>query len=666
MSLPAAQREAARYSLLGMSVVPIKLDTKRPALRWGDRPAEPPTADELRDWFGRWPNAGVGCIIGDHFAVVDVDEHGTSGLDSLAELEAVHGPLPRTWREITPSGGLHIWFGLADGQRVSTRELAPGVQLRTGRHVLVMPPAIGREWELDPDEADLAPLPDWLAVAAGERTPAIGPGERIGEGHRHPTMVRLAGAMRRVGADEQTIRAALDTLNGRCDPAKDVADIEAIAADITQRYAPEPGETPVPEGESTPTPSVAEDEDTEGVKVLRALLGAFVVDVDAVTLDPLEPLPGAPFLLPGKSALLPGPEGCGKSQVAQIICLEVALAGGRALYVAGEVTHREFQTRAREILSARYADIRSNHRAAWRDRVIYADTGDLLPAIWRHHEAWATVCRDFTLIVVDAVSDAGAALGLDFSRDTDHWLQFFQTFARPCQDNAALLLLDNLAHDPEARSRAVGVAAKGHKIDIKLSSRARETPLSLIIRCEKARPIAAPFKKGDKWIAYEAGAQAPTILDPKQLALEREDDQAPDPAAVVVAALEEQAPQGIKRLETALREAGVRGEKDALRGLVRAMAEDLNCPVIDVGKRGFSLLTAGVAEGVAEGGGGVAYTETPPAPGAPPSDATVMTSDLDARLGDHPPEAFTEANRKRRESGPPARDDDERERRDLA
>jgi hypothetical protein len=54
-------------------------------------------------------------------------------------------------------------------------------------------------------------------------------------------------------------------------------------------------------------------------------------------------------------------------------------------------------------------------------------------------------------------------------------------------------------------------------------------------------------------------------------------------------------------------------------------------------------------------------------PHAPAREAGVNgTPDLDARLGDHSPDAFTEANRKRRESGPPARDDDERERRDLA
>jgi hypothetical protein len=225
--------------MFGLATVPILLDTKRPAIRWGDRVAEPPTADELRDWYARWPNAGVGVIIGDRYAVLDVDEHGVSGLDSLHALEAEHGTLPQTWRAVTPSGGLHIWFALTNGQRASTRELAPGVQLRTGRHVMVMPPAIGREWETSPEDAPLAPLPVWLAAAAREREP-IGPDVRIGEGHRHPTMVRLAGAMRRVGADEATILAALHALNRRCDPEKPDAEVEAIARDIAVRYAPEP------------------------------------------------------------------------------------------------------------------------------------------------------------------------------------------------------------------------------------------------------------------------------------------------------------------------------------------------------------------------------------------------------------------------------------------
>lgn len=240
MSVSEAQRAAARYSMLGLGVVPIRLDTKRPALKWADRPAEPPSVEELRDWYGRWPNAGVGCIIGDRYAVLDVDEHGISGLESLAELEAEHGPLPHTWRELTPTGGLHVWFQV-NGHAVATRELAPGVQLRTGRHVLVMPPAIGRVWEIDPDEAELAPLPEWLTAATHKRGRApVAPDEPITEGHRHAFLLRLAGALRRQGADEGTIRAALHQANQtRCSPPKDEADVEALAADVTERYAPE-------------------------------------------------------------------------------------------------------------------------------------------------------------------------------------------------------------------------------------------------------------------------------------------------------------------------------------------------------------------------------------------------------------------------------------------
>lgn len=246
MTVPVAQREAARYSMLGLAAVPIRLDTKRPAIKWADRPAEPPTVDELRDWYGRFPNAGVGVIIGDEHAVIDVDEHGTSGLDSLAELEAEHGALPDTWRAKTPSGGLHAWFSLPDGFRVASRQLAPGVELRTGRQVLVMPPAIGREWEIAPDEAELAPLPEWVAAAARasvRATPA--PDEPVTEGNRHKFLLRLAGALRRQGADEGTILAALLEANRtRCQPPKDEELVRALAEDVADRYAPEPDETP--------------------------------------------------------------------------------------------------------------------------------------------------------------------------------------------------------------------------------------------------------------------------------------------------------------------------------------------------------------------------------------------------------------------------------------
>jgi hypothetical protein len=57
-------------------------------------------------------------------------------------------------------------------------------------------------------------------------------GTHIPAGQRNVTLTSLAGAMRRQGASEATILAALAAENQRCDPPLPDAEIQGIAASI--------------------------------------------------------------------------------------------------------------------------------------------------------------------------------------------------------------------------------------------------------------------------------------------------------------------------------------------------------------------------------------------------------------------------------------------------
>jgi hypothetical protein len=80
--------------------------------------------------------------------------------------------------------------------------------------------------------------------------------------------------------------------------------------------------------------------DDDAVARLSALLSVEPRDLDAEPVTPVDPLPGFPFLTARASAHLAGPTGRGKSQVVQSCCLELALAGARALYLGLELTRR--------------------------------------------------------------------------------------------------------------------------------------------------------------------------------------------------------------------------------------------------------------------------------------------------------------------------------------
>jgi hypothetical protein len=209
---------------------------KHPRIHWAERPAEPPTVEELEHWWQAWPDSRAGILLGDRLCALDIDEHGTThGLDELHDLERTFGPLPDTWRALSPSGGRHIYFRLNGEVTSSTHQLRDGVQLRAGRHIMAAPPSDGRAWEVSPGEAALASLPAWVpqlvraAAPSGRRYLPL-PG-RLRPSWRHDSYVAGARSMARNRFPLEAIVAAL-TVTDRIlgDPPKDdLHELEAIA-----------------------------------------------------------------------------------------------------------------------------------------------------------------------------------------------------------------------------------------------------------------------------------------------------------------------------------------------------------------------------------------------------------------------------------------------------
>jgi len=205
---------------------------KHPRILWKKRPAEPPTADELERWFRTWPDSGLGAILGDRHCALDVDHHrgGPDGPAVLARLQGEHGPLPRTWHATSPSAGHHLYFA-NHGRFTTARQVADGVQLRAGRHVMVLPPTHGRTWIVSPRQAPLADLPVWVAdLAQRKRQQQTGNGgyqvaERLLPSERHPTYVRVALELARMGLPVDVIAEMLAVVDHRmANPPKDDPD----------------------------------------------------------------------------------------------------------------------------------------------------------------------------------------------------------------------------------------------------------------------------------------------------------------------------------------------------------------------------------------------------------------------------------------------------------
>lgn len=230
---------ALSYAARGWHVLPLKPRAKVPLTKHGVKDA---TTDEkqIREWWGRWPRANIGIACGPSgLAVVDVDVRngGDMSFESLFPAE------PDTVNVFTGSGdGSRHWYFAANGE--SCRVLAPGLDLKGDGGYVVVPPSMHPSgepyrWEASggPDDVPLAPLPSALR---GERQkPAAAPiPDVITTGERNTVLTSLAGSMRRRGASQTAIRAALHEENAsRCAPPLPDAEVDAIAANVA-RYAP--------------------------------------------------------------------------------------------------------------------------------------------------------------------------------------------------------------------------------------------------------------------------------------------------------------------------------------------------------------------------------------------------------------------------------------------
>jgi hypothetical protein len=132
-------------------VFPCEPGGKRPLTYNGfwDASADP---RRVESWWSRWPAANLGVPTGERsgLLVLDVDP-ASGGPESLAALERVHGPLPRTAKARTGGGGMHVFFVYPVGEEVrnSAGKLGPGLDVRGEGGYVVVPPSRTRgdyEW----------------------------------------------------------------------------------------------------------------------------------------------------------------------------------------------------------------------------------------------------------------------------------------------------------------------------------------------------------------------------------------------------------------------------------------------------------------------------------------------------------------------------------------
>lgn len=272
---PTRLDAALEYELLGWSVLPLcphnhvgvgrshrgcASPGKRPFFpakaesaqgEWKEFQTRRATPDELRAQFAMHPDLNVGMALGPVSGLVAVDVDDDDGDKLLYELAG--GEIPPTL-EYTTGKGRRLLFRLPDGVTVLNHQYRrPGAEIEILRFMaaggqVVLPPSRHPNGAVyrwvpgrGPGEVEPADVPEWMRTAkvptAAERArPADG--ELIGEGGRNNYLTSLAGAMRKQGADEDVIYAALEKVNEtRFDPPLNASEVRTVARSVARYEA---------------------------------------------------------------------------------------------------------------------------------------------------------------------------------------------------------------------------------------------------------------------------------------------------------------------------------------------------------------------------------------------------------------------------------------------
>ena len=162
---------ALSYAARGWRVVPLEDGGKRPRLSaW--QVAASCDEETVAGWWERWPEAGIGLVLGQSSGVIDFECDTPQAEREIAELFGGEFPSTPTYQS---SRGKHRLFKWCDAlPQVKAVWKYGAIEVRTGAGGMgaqsVLPPSQhpsgGRyAWTISPDEADLAELPSRVVAA---------------------------------------------------------------------------------------------------------------------------------------------------------------------------------------------------------------------------------------------------------------------------------------------------------------------------------------------------------------------------------------------------------------------------------------------------------------------------------------------------------------------
>lgn len=338
---------------------------KHPLIRWLEFQQRLPTEEEIRQWWGKWPQAHIGLVTGKvsgSLAVLDIDDAELA--DRITSSNREDAALVKT-----PSGGLHLYLRETQGNSPSGPIVSGVADLKAEGGYVVAPPSAGYE-----GVSDKAPFPvqnarEWastflqtLGVQIATQSPSVAasgtqtspPGwiskalADLQAGNRNQTFAKIAGRLHRDGWTPEEIFMLLTPHAERS--GFPLAELRQEIEGLCRRY---PSKNPSP---SSPIYSQAMEMESRPLVALP--LASFFSQVTGQITWSVE------GVLPREGAgIVAGPPGHGKSWMLLDAAIEHACGGkwlgqfataqGRVLYLDEESSPALLRHRLTKLLAAK-------------------------------------------------------------------------------------------------------------------------------------------------------------------------------------------------------------------------------------------------------------------------------------------------------------------------
>jgi hypothetical protein len=237
---------ALKYHSMGFCVIPVNPSVKdgigkKPYIKWADYQTRMSTEEEIRGWWGEWPEAMIGIVTGPISDITSLDADTPEAMQKVEDLITDSYELPTSR---TPGGGGHFHVRYVQGSRNSNDGL---VHVRSEGGYIIFPPSRREDgkrytWQCEISEQGLPEPCD--AIRSYINSLALG-GYKGGDkteirrmftkGSRDEDLFHVANQLVKSSTEENVIRQVLENLALICKPPFPENEIPAKIQSAIQR-----------------------------------------------------------------------------------------------------------------------------------------------------------------------------------------------------------------------------------------------------------------------------------------------------------------------------------------------------------------------------------------------------------------------------------------------